>query len=480
MPYAILNQTNLYPIIAGGTDPSQWVAVGGVDSNSHTRVNIVRQDFEVSGTTNSSGNTNLAIGITLPTLTVGGRVYIMLANKTGFYNIISAGANNIVIDLPWTSNQAGFVNLITDFSNYRFVVNFMYSTDGGSTWVKNASAVHVPGPDQSVWIDASVFYKNLLKITSTPIASGAIANDQELGADVYAKIETNEVYTSPDGLVDQASDGTDIYLRIVNTANQIQNPKGISLVKHITDGAGHSPLKFLGSFTEPTYFNGFPFSLGFINPEFMIGTYDTVLDQFDSAGSTLSQITSSFATSIKGHVNRLFIRGAINSLTRRMRIIIVDGSATAFSEYKYMRIVQCSKANPVFLKWWYNGAWNYWLYNFNQVESNEVTASQGTFSKFQSDLALMDTDSDFVSRETMPDMTLGAQGLDLNDITGLKTILSSSKVMMLSNLDSWTTDGDKWVTVKIKTGKYKIRETGAALSDISFTMVLPEIYNVTN
>jgi len=149
--------------------------------------------------------------------------------------------------------------------------------------------------------------------------------------------------------------------------------------------------------------------------------------------------------------------------------------AVRYTEKKEIKIVSCIPRNPLYLKWvGTNGAWNYWLFSVNQIKGMNVT-SGGLFSKYIEDLALQDSDSKFITKNAVPEMLLGAEGLDDDDILGLTTLLYSPQVMMLMNPTTWSVNGEVWQMVKVVPAKFKTEETRSNVHSIELTIQLIEI-----
>lgn len=482
MPYILKNSADLFPDFG---NISKWLAVGGSDPASHIWMNLQRVDSSSTSLSDSSGNFQLA-SITDPpsSLTVGGKIYCIFYTAgsvvvaEGLYNIVSFSGSTLVVDCPYSA-LASFArfSFITDYANYYFRIE--YTLPNGDV----VKSIHTFSPTTLTYADVSAFTKDYVSITSKAIPT-SVNNDIADNIDAYVSVAIYEIYDGPDGHVDALSDGDNIDMYIVNAANQLQNVNGVSLVDKITNDTPSQLLKFLTDFIQPTLFKGYPFHTSFIYSSLMTSVVAYDYSCYDGAGSLLLNANPTLSAGANlAHVNRLFFRASIPDATKTIDVFLKKNvGGTPYSETMTVRYKYCGGGNAVCLKWMgISGAWNYWVFSGNNTENLEVTAPQGVFEPFITNLAISDTDSDFVTKDTSPELELSVDNIDQNDLNGLKTLLQSPKVMMLTNPDTWIDDGvDKWVTVKVKTGKFKIKEARAKLGGLQFAIALPQVYIQTN
>jgi len=478
MPCLLVNESKIFPNFGS---VSKWVAAGGKDDASHVKMQFQRVDSSSTSIVTASGNTKLQSITTNPsTLTIGGKVHATLYSAgsvilaQGTYTILAYTGTDLTINCPFNASFSfARFNFTTDYQNHYFKA---YHKVGGETI---ATTIHREGPDATFWLNISPFIKGSLDMTVKEIpASGN--NDVADGCDVELEIEIYNVYTGPDGFVDDVASGGNFFLNVVNAANQLKNPKGISLVDKIADNTPNQTLKFLSDFEQPVWFAGFPFHLTFIYSEYMTSPISVTIVCLDINGTSLSTTTNAL-TDHKGHVNRLFLRGSIHADTDTIQVKLVKTTGgTVMSETKTVRYVHCAGRVPVCIKWMgQSGAWNHYVFASNQLESLATATPEGVFKQFITDLATAHTDSSFLSVDSVPELSLGASGIPSNDIDGLKSMLSSAKGMMLTNPDDWTTDGDEYTGVKVKPGRFSLRKTKSTTGDIDLTISLPEIYSQT-
>jgi len=129
---------------------------------------------------------------------------------------------------------------------------------------------------------------------------------------------------------------------------------------------------------------------------------------------------------------------------------------------------QCVE-NPVYLAWMNKlSGWNYWLFSYNQLV-NLATGNEQTYQSLIKDLESAESTEEVQSLESAERMTVGADGLNINDAGLVNTILDSVKVQMLMNPATWQAEGAKWQTVILDRGTFLLYETSGMSNDVSFS-----------
>jgi hypothetical protein len=468
------------PYKTNGALTSKWVAI---HSGGGVKFKFQRTDFLATSSANAAGNTKLNISSgTVPTLVVGGTVWVTLANgQTGNYLVVANTSSSVTINLAWSgATTTGTFNLITHYANYYLTVKFQYSTDAGATFTDYVTGIiYKMSPTNYCYVDATPFTKSLLAATNQAIY-GIGNNDVATDLDSYIKMsvtETDDIRGTVEAITPQ-------YLHIVNAANQLQNTNGCNMLSYMTNSTPTQTMKFLSDFEQPTYFKGMPFLLYFIHSELMTGiSWDAMeTETTGSESNPVVQAQSSYIIDISkiGHVNRYAIKGTYSANSKYIYVLLKKNSAVdEYSETKVIRYNPSTLTNKVCLKWiGPSGGWNYWVFPKKQGEEINQTTKQGEFSPYISDLATSDTDSDFITKEANPSLKIIQEGLDANDIGGLRTLLTSPKVMMLQNASSYVypTSNDKWLTVRINAGKISLGNNDDNFRSIEFNLELPELY----
>lgn len=469
------------PITTIGGNTCYWNA-----AHNDIFFRFYRSDFTVTAVTNSGGNASLTIGAGgVPALTVGGYVYVRFTAvyTSGLYEIVSNTAGAIVILLAYSATTTGACSLVTDYSSYVVICNYQYSDDGGSTWTDFSESEHQMNTSQELLLNISPYVKALVASTNEA-AMTANVNDDVAGADRLINIVfTEEYYNVSDVLISQSAIA-DFEMTIVNAVNQIGYVNSENLKEFVTNATPSQTLKWPHDFVQPTYWKDYPFHLFFYFSELMTGSLQSnELEFIDSTQQSTNNYTIDSAKI--GHVNRYRLQelgSDYNSATDTIRVKLKINAGADLSETITVRYNNCAVRRPVYIKWvGKRGAWNYWMFDVSQIESSDISAKQGEFSQFIEFLNLADTSGNFISKEETPEIQLFAEKLDYNDVTGLRTLLSSPKVMMMTNPTTWQSDGaDKWQTVMVSTGRYKIRDTKGYLNSFQCTISLPEQLNISN
>lgn len=156
--------------------------------------------------------------------------------------------------------------------------------------------------------------------------------------------------------------------------------------------------------------------------------------------------------------------------------------STPFDITETKRIVfetGCTK-HPIYLAWKSkNGAWDYWLFDWNQTR-RRTTGDVKTFEPYITDFAAARARIKTSSKTAVPSMVLGASSVPVDDVwyseqyPGLNGLIDSVEVLMLMNPNTWVADGGpKWFTVNVKPGSFTTLQTKDRKSDIEVELVQP-------
>lgn len=136
-------------------------------------------------------------------------------------------------------------------------------------------------------------------------------------------------------------------------------------------------------------------------------------------------------------------------------------------------------SQPVYLAWKSkNGAWDYWLFDWNQTLKRNV-GDLKQYEKYITDFALATARIKVSSKTSVPSMVLGASNVPVDDVylneqyPGIMGLLESPEVLQLTNPSTWTVDGAKWRTVIPKSGSFKVLETRDHFSEVELEIMLP-------
>jgi hypothetical protein len=148
------------------------------------------------------------------------------------------------------------------------------------------------------------------------------------------------------------------------------------------------------------------------------------------------------------------------------------------TEKKLVKIHRCQRRNPVFVSWLDRlGGRNYWLFHTSQVDTLSTTEGQ-TFEPYTEDLENSRGQINDLSIFVQPSITCSAL-IDPEDKEGIKTLYYSLNVEVLTNPDTWETDGPKWKTYRPQKGSFAMGETGVNQWLVQITFETPYINNQT-
>lgn len=154
--------------------------------------------------------------------------------------------------------------------------------------------------------------------------------------------------------------------------------------------------------------------------------------------------------------------------------------ATArLTEIKTVDIWQECVNNPVYLMWYDTlGGPCYWCFAYKQ-QRGLSTKEIGVFIPYIDDLETAEADTETLGMNVQPQLLVGATGLTTDQMYIIESLLSATRVLMLTNPDDWEADGCKWQRVGVATGTYKTIRTDNARHNIELTLNLPRINTQT-
>lgn len=464
--------------------------------------NLIRKDFLAYGLIGAGDPTSFvrfSSGVATPTelveAVVGEYIYFESGDGTisGAFEIISIGGNYIEITYVYNGTLAGgFVNYTSARTNHyiEIVVLEVQPIYGPSyPQVEIGSLKVVCSPSGRVSVNTMEYLKSLVDYKETFEHDVTLWRDPTLGG--LSSIKYRESYgitvTSFQGIIVL---GLGSY---VNAAKQVQDRYGINMAEYVTS-LSYENAKFMSDFVTPTFFADFPFALTLILSEHLFPTPDsddptiTALEVSEicrniNGGYTEGSNVDVFDDTSVAGVYRLMLVEPSLSATNKINVIIYANGAKKITEQKTVKYNSiCEYVNPVYLNWLgTNGGRNYWL--FDKVQSDLLEVSNtGEFTQQIEDLETDLGNGEYMGKEASPQLICKAY-LELSDIRGLKGLLMSPDVLMLTNPDTWQTDNPtsppspfpKWKRVKVLPQTYKVLETNATHAEIEITLLLPTI-----
>lgn len=260
---------------------SKWNAV-----HHALEYHLQRMDAEVQSCTYNASTGRLRVQLYgAVSGGVGDTVYISSGVHTGTGQIdaiIYSGTPVSIIDLIWwstnTSTQiGGFINWNSARKNYHTKTNILIADSAGALIVVGQS-INKPDASGFIRVDCRTFLKTQVGYKDSFAYDVRNWADIDLGGPFT--ITYSENWTGFAGGFSKPSDTLVYYY--VNSTKQIQQRYGSNVGEHVpfsNYAESDTRAKFLSDFATPTYFPGYPFSIGFIYSESLAGNEVTKVER---------------------------------------------------------------------------------------------------------------------------------------------------------------------------------------------------------
>jgi hypothetical protein len=479
-----------------------------------------RKDFEVTSVISGPGtsivvavNADLTPVTPRTTVTVSGQlgnfttteaagdfVYIKTAQYEGTFEVLAKTAGTLTLDCTYAANDTtGFINInsIKPYYQVQTVLTYVDPITGKFT---TSQMNFSPNSTGYIEADLSTLLQTLL--VAKDLSNYTLVNYRDMQLSASYTLKYAEVWTG--GLISWTTVTRPYY--VVFSAKQLGTKYGGNLAEYVPYPLGFQPAKWVTDFKMPVYNGGFPFDLGFIFSEYMVGLapfYNVTLldinmnpltDQSVANGFLLNEdgsyslnqdaskfiIASSALVSqpIVEHVglNRLLINFDIPELCYYFIVQIkytAGGTTYNLTQPITCRIDQNTPDRPVYLRWiGLSGSWEYYRFVYNQLITLDV-AEPVTIKRFVVDWQNEDTIVDVISKNAGEKVTVWAENVSVDDIKGLQSIKYSPKVQILTS-DAGVMP-PTWQTVSVASGTFNEQETYLNAYSFSITIALPEI-----
>ncbi|GAA3994584.1 hypothetical protein [Mucilaginibacter dorajii] len=499
------------------SDPSVTLTGGNISRWNAAFNPIVftyqRKDFGVTNVTVDTEkgyacvtvNTSLMSSITAKYLVASGeKVYLNAGVYKGVYEIDKlSGYNNIIIKTLFVGNATGFININSVRPYYKIITQITYLDK--LTGVQNTiAASNRPDGTGLVKADLSNFLQSLLRPADNSGYTQANFRDDNLSASYQIQYAEHWDDGSTDGHTTTFINMPHPYY-VVYAAKQLGDRYGGNLAAYVpfADVSDNSQLaKWVTDFAEPAYSIGYPFDIGFIYSDEIVGLQlyaeTTLLDinrqplaggpqvsylLNDDGSWLLNQDGSKFIiadqtqvnTSIPGQLglNRLMISGSFprEAFYFNLALKYADEHGThTVTQTQVVRIDDAVDDQSVYLRWiGLSGSWNYYRFVFNQEISLDVQNAT-IIKNFVNDWENQQGIEEVISKTAGQKMKVVAEDLSVADIKGLQSIKYSPKVQMLVNKNPV-----KWQTIVINTATFSEYETRNGQAPFSITFNMPSI-----
>ncbi|WP_295711009.1 hypothetical protein [Mucilaginibacter sp.] len=498
------------------SDPSVTLSGGNV-SRWNAAFNPVvftyqRKDFSVSGITadNETGYANIAVNTTLTNLAgdylvkAGDKIYLNAGLYQGVYEIVKPYTyNQLIIKTPFTGNGNGFININNLRPYYKVITQITYMdklTDRQETITSN----NRPDGTGLIKADLSNFLQSLLRPADTSDYTQTNFRDDNLSASYQIKYAEHWDDGTPDGHTSDFVSISHPYY-VVYAAKQLGDRYGGNLAEFVPFASISDPTqraRWITDFAEPAYSIGYPFDIGFIYSEELIGLPlycelnlldinrnplagepqaphlvnddgSWLLNQdggkYVIAGQSLLNIP------VPGQLglNRLLINSSFprEAFYFNLTLKYDDEHTThTITQTQIVRIDDAVDDQSVYLRWiGLSGSWNYYRFVFNQELSLDVQNAT-IIKNYVHDWENQQGIEEVISKTAGQKMKLLAEDLSIADIKGLQSIKYSPKVQMLVN-----NNPVKWQTIVINSATFSEYETRNRQAPFSITFNMPSI-----
>lgn len=153
-------------------------------------------------------------------------------------------------------------------------------------------------------------------------------------------------------------------------------------------------------------------------------------------------------------------------------------------------LIACCVEHPVYLCWINKlGAFEYWLFGFNHTNDDDVQEID-TFYPYRPELSDAVSWQEVLSKRAIPKMVIGASNIDVENVSGLRGLLHSPRILMMTNPPTaeeveayindgtpmpWQEDGPQWIVVKVQPNTFRLSEARASKCSVEIVLVLQEV-----
>jgi len=246
---------------------------------------------------------------------------------------------------------------------------------------------------------------------------------------------------------------------------------------YLSWGDMNYPAKFLTEFIEPKRFIDYPWDISIIYSELLSGETlvlkETPLDINESAGTPAETTLDDGEIE---YINRIIPQKVLEAADAYTKIeILNDTPDVLLSESKIITNDQECKDNPLYLRW-INllGGREYWLFSHHQefpLEIDNINLIERDITNIETAEAIQD----IISKEGLESIIIGEDNLQVLNVEGMKGLLLSPLVQMLTNPASWESEGPKWKTVIVKKNTWNLYRNDRGTYSLELEIGLPRL-----
>lgn len=508
MPLEILTPLNY-------TNPYTGSSSNIFAAHNKNRIRVQRKDFEIGlQQDDGSGNTVLKIVAgSLPTLTIGGKLYSNIANGlayTGAFQIIDQPAADLVtISAPFLGDFGyGFINLLTDYKGYHVIAELNYEKADGSTG-NLGEATYTPFSNGLFEADFSTYAKQTVSASDFAPGFYNVPTNRQWADNTIAAEITFRFSEKYNGIKQEPGD-VNTYMPI-NAAMDYTHKGGANIWECFAGGSATAlhPVRFfrpagaalrlwkttngeLGNVAGVATLNGAP-SLTF----HMLGISTPIQLRVKKyrGGNSLGTIYKGIALPVGNPSLPAYNGGdsrfprAINTYLQAsdlgvgvleadsLELTIVDAATQAFeySETITARVSNCIPRNPILIKALNSyGGYEYFVFGVTQTKT-VITKSGGTFTRNSDDFTQIEPDEMPIGKNADVEWTMGADDIYTDELPIIETILSSPVVWMRQTPAGFPNETPQWAQVKIAPGSFVTQNTKSNRHKTEFKVQLASL-----
>jgi hypothetical protein len=233
-----------------------------------------RKDFEVANVTmdSSTSKAKLTINTDVSKVLAGDLVYVNTGTYKGVYAVKSASTNTLVIDTPYTAAATGFININRLRPYYKLLTQITYQDKltGGQSIMQSSNR---PDNIGLIKADLSNFLQSIVRVKDESDFTKINFRDDNLSASYQIQYAEHWDDGPTDGYTSGWVSIADPYY-VIYAAKQLGERYGGNLAAYVPFASvidANKLARWITDFAEPAYSNGYPFDIGFIYSEHLLG-----------------------------------------------------------------------------------------------------------------------------------------------------------------------------------------------------------------
>ncbi len=432
-------------------------------------------------------------------------VYLKAGPYIGTYQVNAVSDTGaLIINTPYTINATGYINinLLRPYYQVRTQITYQDPISGQQNTITSTNR---PDGTGLVKADISNFLQSLLRAKDGSNFTQTNYRDSNLSASY--QIAYAEYW---DGKLSGGQALT--YIPIANpyyvlyAAKQLGQKYGGNMAAYVpfrTVTNSSQLAQWATDFAEPAYSNGYPFDIGFIYSDDLVGLQlycqltpldinrnpigggtqthyllndngSWLLNQDGSKLVIAGQTASNTPVPAQLGLNRLLINTNFDNdvyyFTLALMYNDTDNVSHTITQTQTVRIDDAVDEQSVYLRWiGLNGCWNYYRFVYNQEVSLDVQNAV-IIKNYVSDWENQDGIEEVIGKSAGQKMKVMSEDLSVADIKGLQSIKYSPKVQMLISKNPV-----KWQTIVLNTATFSEYETINGVAPFSITFNMPSI-----